>query len=83
VEKVIWSKKSINSLNKVWEFYAKTNIDVADKIANEIIMHAESIVFAGQYQNEEHLKPGQRRAVIRHFKIIYSIKGKNPNKLKP
>ena len=95
MERVIWSKKSLNSLNKVWKFYSKINTDLADKIVHEIVFHAQNVVFAEQYQNEGHLKPNQRRAVIRHFKIIYRTHNshinildvfdtrQNPKKLKP
>ncbi|MCW4467970.1 type II toxin-antitoxin system RelE/ParE family toxin [Flavobacterium sp. MFBS3-15] len=95
MEKVNWSKRSVNSLNKIWRFYAeKAGVVVADKIVLEIISEAESIIFASQYQNEEFLNNGQRRAIVRHFKVIYTFTGdvfriynifdsrQNPKKLK-
>ncbi|WP_181369438.1 type II toxin-antitoxin system RelE/ParE family toxin [Flavobacterium album] len=75
MEKVIWSKRSIKSLNKIWIFYAeKAGVAVADRIVEEIISESESIVFATQFQIEEYLEKGYRRAIVRHFKIIYLVR---------
>ena len=77
MEKVNWSKRSINSLNKIWKFYAENiSIEVADKFIHEIIVEAETIVFTSQYQVEELIGKGYRRAIIRHFKVIYKADGK-------
>ncbi|MEQ9263158.1 MAG: type II toxin-antitoxin system RelE/ParE family toxin [Owenweeksia sp.] len=75
-KKVIWTKRSQSSLRKIWEFYAEKNIAAADRIIDEILSTAESIKFEEQYQAEETSNGKYRRAVVRHFKIIYLVKGK-------
>lgn len=94
MEKIIWTEISLESLNGIWEFYANKNVGVADKIIDEIFITAENIRFAEQYQSETLLRNDFRRAVIRHFKIIYRVEKnnlriidvfdarQNPNKLK-
>lgn len=92
--KIVWSKESRSSLNKIWQFYAEKDIRAADRIIDEIISTAENIKFGEQYQVEEILGAGYRRAVVRHFKVVYKIEinrlrileifdsRQNPNKLK-
>jgi plasmid stabilization system protein ParE len=80
LEKVKWSKRSVNSLNKIWVFYAeKASIAIADKIIQEIIDKAENIRFSSQYQQEEYLENDHRRAIVRHFKIIYTFQNNQMN----
>lgn len=71
MEKIIWSKRGRTSLQKVWNFYAEKSITAAAKIVNEIIETAAKIHFPEQYEAEEILGKDYRRAVVRHFKIIY------------
>lgn len=70
---VVWTKRSRTSLRKIWEFYAENDFKIADKIIAEIISTAENIKFAEQFQVEEFLSRNHRRAIVRHFKIIYII----------
>lgn len=32
MEQIIWTLKAKNSLKLIWDFYAKTNVKLADKI---------------------------------------------------
>lgn len=95
MEQIIWTLKAKNSLKLIWDFYAKTNVKLANKIIKEIIETAENIKFGTQYQVEELLPEyNYRRVVVRHFKIIYKVHKdtlevlrvfdtrQNPNKLK-
>ncbi len=75
--KVVWTKRSRSSLRKIWEFYAEKDTRAADRIIEEIISTAENIKFGDQYQAEEISGGKYRRAVVRHFKIVYLVKGKN------
>ncbi len=73
MEQIIWSTIAEISLTDIWSFYAKKDIAVADKIIDEIIQMAESIEFGEQFQIEEYLEGDYRRAIVRHFKIIYRV----------
>lgn len=75
--KVIWSKLADDSLLEIWEFYAEKSISAADKVMDEIIETTEHIHFPEQYQTEEILEKDYRRAIVRHFKIIYRIERNN------
>ncbi len=76
MEKVIWSKRSLSSIRMIWNFYAEKDIGSANKVVEEIISTVENIKFGGQYQSEQISGIKYRRAVVRHFKIIYIVKGK-------
>ena len=71
MERVIWTKRSLASLRKIWESYSEKDAILADRIIEEIISTIENIQFAKQYQIEERLSKNHRRAIVRHFKIIY------------
>ena len=73
MEKIIWSQASKVSLKHIWDFYAEKNTSAADRIVEEIISAAENISYRDQYQVEELLQGKFRRAVVRHFKIIYKV----------
>lgn len=74
---VIWSKEGRASLQKIWSFYAVKNITVADKIVAEITKTTREIRFPEQYQAEEIFEKDYRRAIVRHFKIIYRVEKNN------
>jgi len=95
-KKIIWSADAKNDLNLIWLFYAEKSFEVADKVIDEIIFTAESINFSEQFQLEPTFSKIEfRRAICRHFKIIYSVREnklfivrifdsrQNPKKLKP
>lgn len=73
MKKIIWSKRSDASLERIRKFYSEKSITAAGKIVAEIIETAERIHFPEQYQIEESLGKNYRRAIVRHFKIIYRI----------
>ena len=60
------------SLQKIWEFYRIKNKTAADKMIAGIIQTAERILYAEQFQQEEFLYERHRRAIYKHFKIIYT-----------
>ena len=72
---VVWTLAWKDALKTIWEFYAEVDARLADKIIDEIIETAEGIEFAQQFQIEEILGQDYRRAIVRHFKIIYAING--------
>lgn len=73
MEKVIWSEQAKLDLFHIWEFYSLKNLKAADSILDKIVETAETITFPSQYQEEEFLEKRHRRAIYKHFKIIYSI----------
>jgi plasmid stabilization system protein ParE len=68
---VVWSTFAEISLAEIWSFYAKNNIPAAEKVVEEIINAVEEIKYSKQFQREEFLEGKYRRAIVRHFKIIY------------
>ena len=61
MERVIWTKRSLASLRKIWEFYSEKDAILADRIIEEIISTIENIQFAKQYQIEERLSKNHRK----------------------
>ena len=73
MEQIVWSNIARLSLKDIWDFYAEKSTPAADKIIEEIISAAESLSYKDQYQVEELLGEEFRRAVVRHFKVIYRV----------
>ena len=92
---IIWSKRSVSNLKKIWKFYAKETIFGANSIIKGIKKKGDSLSSNILHQTEENLRPDQYRAVYKYFKIVYKVKNnqvwilqifdarQNPNKLKP
>ncbi len=76
MERVIWSKRSVSNLKKIWNFYANdlNTLAGANSIIKGIKKTGDSLSIFAIHQTEESLKPHQYRAVYKHFKIIYTIK---------
>lgn len=76
MDEVVWSKKSITNLKRIWDFYAHTleTISGARSVVNGIKKTGDSLTITAQHQTEESLKPNQYRAIYKHFKIIYTVK---------
>lgn len=77
MEEVIWSQQAKLDLFHIWKFYSSKNLKAADKVIGKIIETAETITFSTQYQKEEFLEEWHRRALYKHFKIIYSVRNNN------
>lgn len=69
---VVWTRKAQNSLKKIWNFYAEKDLNVANRIVNEILSSTERIKYVNQFQVEEYLTKRHRRIVVKHFKVIYT-----------
>lgn len=82
MEKVIWSEQAKIDLFHIREFYSSKSLKAADSIFEKIIETAENISFPAQYQREEFLEERHRRAIYKHFKIIYSLKNQELHILK-
>ena len=76
MEPVVWSKRSVLNLKKIWEFYAKelNTISGANSVIIGIKSTGDALSVDVLHQKEENLKPNQYRAIYKHFKIIYKIK---------
>jgi len=76
MEKVIWSKRSVESLKKIWNFYVyKLNtVSGANSIVDGIRKTGDNLSVNILHQTEEYLKPNQYRTVYKHFKIVYIVK---------
>ena len=76
MEPVVWSKRSVLNLKKIWEFYAKelNTISGANSVIIGIKSTGDDLSVDVLHQKEENLKPNQYRAIYKHFKIIYKIK---------
>ncbi len=97
MEEVIWSKRSVTNLKKIWEFYAKKlkTVSGADSVIKGIMKTGNALTPNVLHQTEESLKPNQYRTIYKHFKIVYKVRdGKvwilqifdarqHPSKLKP
>ncbi len=91
---IIWSSDSKKDLKNIHQFYSDKNIQAANMIILSITTAVESIVFAEQYQVDEILGTPYRRLIVRHCKVVYTVKKntiivfsvfdtrQNPNKLK-
>ena len=91
---IIWGDESKTDLKNIHQFYSDKNIQAANKIILSITTAVESIVFAEQYQVDEILGAPYRRLIVKHCKVVYTVKKntivvfsvfdtrQNPNKLK-
>ncbi len=73
MEKVIrveWTDTAKAALKSIFEFHTLNSEQSAEKIVNDIIDTADSIVFAHQYQIDD-LNPNYRRMIARQYKILY------------
>ena len=70
---IIWSNRAKISLKKVYEFYASKSIVSAKKITNGIIDKAEKLQINVLFQKEHNLPNEFRRAIFKHYKIIYKV----------
>lgn len=71
---VIWSKRSVENLRLIWEFYKKRSLSGANKMVQGIKTKGDSLSPNILHQREENLQPNQYRAIYKYFKIIYMIK---------
>ena len=71
---IIWSKKAIRSLQRVYNFIAEQSPIAADKIVAEIMEATDAIVpFPEKHQVEEILGFPFRYALSGNYKIIFRI----------
>lgn len=70
--KIIWSKRAIQSLEGVFNFYKEKSLTAAQKIVNEILESPKTIHFPKQYQIDN-VNPKYRRIIVRDYKILYSF----------
>lgn len=73
VASVRWSRKALDSLQIIHDFYASKSLQAAENVTNDVFSTAESVIFLHQYQIDEYHKDC-RRIVCRHFKILYRVK---------
>ena len=71
-QSVAWSPAAVDALQIIYNYYAEFSEHTAQKIVNELVDLAENITFPEQYQQDE-LSPKYRRAIIRHYKMLYRV----------
>jgi len=76
MEQVIWSKRSVINLRKIWNFYALEleTITGANIVVKGIKKTGDALSINFLHQTEKYLKPNQFRVIYKHFKIIYIVK---------
>lgn len=71
--KVEWTETAKIALKAVYNYHLEYSESSAEKLVNEIIDTADSIVFSKQYQVDE-INPNYRRIVVRAYKVLYNEK---------
>lgn len=70
VNKVLWTKNTIDSLEKIYNFHRHKSEISALRIIDEILETADSISIAKQYQVDD-INPNYRRMIVGHHKVLY------------
>lgn len=73
---VFWTTQAEADIDAIYSWLFERSPAAANRLVGEIFDAAESLVFAGQYQEEE-LVPGTRRMVVGNYKIIYTTQETN------
>ncbi|MBL4746445.1 MAG: type II toxin-antitoxin system RelE/ParE family toxin [Flavobacteriaceae bacterium] len=73
---VIWSKKSVANLKKIWNFYTfnLNTIYGANNIVKGIKKTGAALNPNFLHQSEAYLATNQYRAIYKHFKIVYTVR---------
>lgn len=71
---VIWSKRAVQNLKLIYDFYKKHSLSAADNMVRGIKRKGDALKPNILHQTEENLTPNQFRTVYRHYKIVYPVK---------
>ena len=71
---VIWDTFAKQSLKDIFDYYQPLSAKAAKKIVKEILKHTRTLnIFPKKHQFDPLLLAPYRYAVVRHYKIIYTI----------
>lgn len=71
--KIIWANKSKEQLKAIYNYYKVISPQGAKNVKDDILKAARELIFVKQYQQDE-IEPEFRRIIVRHYKLIYTIK---------
>lgn len=70
IKEVRWTPEAIEALQTIYDFHFENAPQSAERLIDEIVDQALSIVFPKQFQKDE-INPEYRRIVVWHYKILY------------